>query len=60
MNKYNRTLVLAATAITTLGALPVTSMGIGTLEVHPIRPLARRSHSPNRGGTSPTCRAEMA
>jgi len=26
MNKYNRTLVLAATAITTLGALPVTSL----------------------------------
>ena len=26
MNKYNRALVLAATAITTLGTLPVTSL----------------------------------
>ena len=52
MNKYNRTLVLAASAIAAVGTLPVTSFAMR------LRPPVRRF--PNRGATSLTCQAGMA
>ena len=54
MNKYNRTLVLAAGAIAAVSTLPVSSLAMRR------RPQAIRSHFPNRGATSPTCQAGTA